>query len=339
MMPAIYELDLEDSCEALTPADRGGVGRLWAAATSPRYRAARARLRSAVLRGRKLSDRELCSSAVAGRDSARTWSTFGGRGIPNTPRTLTDCQASRRHLLDLLDQLEAWPGQPPMAEMRTEDCEHLLNKLDADRGTLVRLPEPHRLRTSLRPPTPAVAPSHGSHRDRQPGQIRKFSGHAGVPPGTPKSSAKPFDTATWNGAPDPTSRRGTLVCFTERGWDEANACAKILDQLDEELTKRMGADRLEQLQALLAEAIAASGPREHRNLQEPQHRDAPGEEYLGGQLRDGRPPYPDRHRAARLSHKTPARLLHRHDHHRVRDGTAWLAQACGQSVQLKHRRH
>lgn len=57
--------------------------------------------------------------------------------------------------------------------------------------------------------------------------------------------------------PDPTNRRATLVCFTERGWDEADACAKILDQLDEELTKRMGAERLEQLQALLAEATAA----------------------------------------------------------------------------------
>ena len=57
--------------------------------------------------------------------------------------------------------------------------------------------------------------------------------------------------------PDPANRRATLVCFTERGWDEADACAKILDQLDEELTTRMGAERLEQLQALLAEATAA----------------------------------------------------------------------------------
>ena len=57
--------------------------------------------------------------------------------------------------------------------------------------------------------------------------------------------------------PDPTNRRATLVCFTERGWDEADACAKILDQLDKELTERMGAERLEQLRALLAEAAAA----------------------------------------------------------------------------------
>jgi len=57
--------------------------------------------------------------------------------------------------------------------------------------------------------------------------------------------------------PDPTNRRATLVCFTDRGWDEADACAKILGRLDEELTQRMGAERLEQLQALLAEATAA----------------------------------------------------------------------------------
>ncbi len=47
------------------------------------------------------------------------------------------------------------------------------------------------------------------------------------------------------------------MCFSERGWDEADACAKILGQLDEELTTRMGRERLEQLQALLAEPTAA----------------------------------------------------------------------------------
>ena len=33
--------------------------------------------------------------------------------------------------------------------MRTGDCEQALDKLDADRGTLAKLPELHRLRTSL----------------------------------------------------------------------------------------------------------------------------------------------------------------------------------------------
>ena len=87
MTPAIYELDLQAACEALAPAGRGGAGRLWAALTSGRYRAARAQLRAALPRGRKLGDRDLYSCAVAARDSARKWAGLGGRGIPRAPRT------------------------------------------------------------------------------------------------------------------------------------------------------------------------------------------------------------------------------------------------------------
>ena len=149
MTPAIYEFDLQATCEALAPAERGGFARLWAALTSARYRAARARLRTALLSERKLGDRDLYSSAVAGRDSARQWSELGGRGMPRTPRSLPEIRASYEHLLVLLAQLEAWSGQPGMAGMRTEDCQHALDRLDADRGTLAKLPELHRLRTSL----------------------------------------------------------------------------------------------------------------------------------------------------------------------------------------------
>jgi len=52
---------------------------------------------------------------------------------------------------------------------------------------------------------------------------------------------------------DPGNRRATLVCFTDRGWDEADTCAQILDELDAELVNRIGASRLDQLQALLIE--------------------------------------------------------------------------------------
>ena len=43
------------------------------------------------------------------------------------------------------------------------------------------------------------------------------------------------------------------MCFTGRGWEEADACARILDHLDEELTSRLGPDKLQQLQDLLTE--------------------------------------------------------------------------------------
>jgi very-short-patch-repair endonuclease len=149
MTPAIYEFDLQASCEALAPAGRGGFGRLWAAVTSAQYRAARAQLRTAVVRGRKLGDRDLYASAVAARDSTGKWADLGGRGVPRAPRTLTDCQATYQHLLGQLAQLEAWSAQPGLARIRTEDCHDALDKLDADRGTLAKLPELHRLRTSL----------------------------------------------------------------------------------------------------------------------------------------------------------------------------------------------
>ena len=37
------------------------------------------------------------------------------------------------------------------------------------------------------------------------------------------------------------THRATPVCFTERGWDQADAYTRILDDLDRELTSRVGA--------------------------------------------------------------------------------------------------
>ena len=149
MTPAVYDLDLQAACEALAPAGRGGAGRLWAALTSGRYRAARAQLRTAASSGPKLGDRDLYSFAVAARDSARRWAGLGGRGTPRAPHALAECRASFEQLLGLLAQLEAWTGRVGLAQLSAGECEQFLGRLDADRGTLVRLPELRRLRASL----------------------------------------------------------------------------------------------------------------------------------------------------------------------------------------------
>jgi DNA-binding MarR family transcriptional regulator len=60
---------------------------------------------------------------------------------------------------------------------------------------------------------------------------------------------------------DPTNRRASLVCLTDRGWHEMAACAGILDELDAELAERLGAQRLEQLHDLLVELTTALHPR------------------------------------------------------------------------------
>jgi very-short-patch-repair endonuclease len=149
MTPAVYDLDLPAVCEALAPAGRSSVARVWAALTSGRYRAARSQLRAAAQPGGKLADRDLYSGAVAARDSARTWAGLGGRGIPRAPQALAECQASCEQLLGLLAQLEARTGQAGLAQLDAGQCEQVLSRLDADRATLVRLPELRRLRTSL----------------------------------------------------------------------------------------------------------------------------------------------------------------------------------------------
>jgi len=149
MTPAAYDLDLQAACEGFAAAARGGVGRLWAALTSPRYRAARAQLRAVLPPGRTLGDRDLYSCAVAARDSARTWAALGGQGIPRAPHRAAECQASYEHLAGQLARLEEWSGQAGLAQMNARDCGQVLDRLDADRGTLARLPELRRLRISL----------------------------------------------------------------------------------------------------------------------------------------------------------------------------------------------
>jgi hypothetical protein len=77
------------------------------------------------------------------------WIGRDGHLRPVAERTLADCQASYQHLLGQLTRLETWSAQPGLAGLRTEDCQHVLDRLDADRGTLAKLPELHRLRSSL----------------------------------------------------------------------------------------------------------------------------------------------------------------------------------------------
>ena len=149
MTPAIYELDLQATCEAFSAAGNGGVARAFALLTSSGYRAARARLRAAAAPGRKLADRELYSLAVLACDIVPRWVELGGRGRPGAPGALADCQVSYQHLLACLARLETWVGMTGFAKLSYEDCALVLEQLHADRATLARLPELHQLRNSL----------------------------------------------------------------------------------------------------------------------------------------------------------------------------------------------
>jgi DNA-binding MarR family transcriptional regulator len=52
---------------------------------------------------------------------------------------------------------------------------------------------------------------------------------------------------------DPRNRRATLVCFTERGWEEMEACAQILAEIEVDLNQAFGSGRLLELGTLLTD--------------------------------------------------------------------------------------
>jgi DNA-binding MarR family transcriptional regulator len=52
---------------------------------------------------------------------------------------------------------------------------------------------------------------------------------------------------------DPTDRRATLICLTERGWDQVRAALAIIASIEEEWAGRLGKRRMDDLRAALAE--------------------------------------------------------------------------------------
>lgn len=146
---AVYSLDLDAVCESLAPAERGVLARLTAALGSAKYKAARDQLRSSRADGRKLRARQLLACAEAAREQSRQWARLGGQGVPGSPVETAECAAAFASLLEELGRLERWTGKSALAKMRTAELHELLDALDADLATLVKLPELRRLEMSL----------------------------------------------------------------------------------------------------------------------------------------------------------------------------------------------
>jgi DNA-binding MarR family transcriptional regulator len=51
---------------------------------------------------------------------------------------------------------------------------------------------------------------------------------------------------------DPSNRRATLVCLTERGWSEMQTCSDILVELERELSRAFGHGRLQAIRHQVA---------------------------------------------------------------------------------------
>jgi DNA-binding MarR family transcriptional regulator len=53
--------------------------------------------------------------------------------------------------------------------------------------------------------------------------------------------------------PDPTDRRVTLICLTDRGWDEIRTALALIATVEAEWTRRLGKGRMEELRVALGE--------------------------------------------------------------------------------------
>jgi DNA-binding MarR family transcriptional regulator len=53
--------------------------------------------------------------------------------------------------------------------------------------------------------------------------------------------------------PDPTDRRATLICLTDRGWNQVRTALAIIGSIEQEWTDRLGADRMDDLRRALTE--------------------------------------------------------------------------------------
>jgi DNA-binding MarR family transcriptional regulator len=59
--------------------------------------------------------------------------------------------------------------------------------------------------------------------------------------------------------PDPTDGRARLIRLTERGWEVAKVSVAIVEQIEVEWEKYLGAERIQQLRSILRELIAMLG--------------------------------------------------------------------------------
>jgi DNA-binding MarR family transcriptional regulator len=59
--------------------------------------------------------------------------------------------------------------------------------------------------------------------------------------------------------PDPIDRRATLICVTERGWDQIRAALAIISTLEAEWKAQLGNHRMQQLREALTELRQLTG--------------------------------------------------------------------------------
>jgi very-short-patch-repair endonuclease len=144
----IFEEDLTALANDLAPAARGPLARFGARLANPAYRKAQQRAR-ALSRNRPRNIKALHGAIVDASRQREIWrrrSTDGG--APRPPSHLASVKAAYEQLATELRALSAWVGWP-LSGVDPGALSTQLSSLIADKTTLYRLPELHRLRTGL----------------------------------------------------------------------------------------------------------------------------------------------------------------------------------------------
>ena len=141
--------DLAPAGRDLAPAGRGPLARLAAQLTSPGYRRAAAALK-ALCRDRPLKPAALRSACAYAAEQRRRWAERSvAGGLPRPPGDLPGVVGTYNQLATELDALGAWLPRQEVEQQPVARLADLLERLLADRATLTRLPELHRLGQAL----------------------------------------------------------------------------------------------------------------------------------------------------------------------------------------------
>ena len=144
----LFDEDVSHLVERLAPLSEGSGVRFSAALRDSEYRSAHKRVKALQREGVKLRKADLFRALEAAADQQLRWKRIGGDGHPHPPDELETLVADHAAVVEALGQLSELAGTD-VAEGDRRTVVERLHSLRADAATLGRLPDVHRLRTSL----------------------------------------------------------------------------------------------------------------------------------------------------------------------------------------------
>jgi very-short-patch-repair endonuclease len=144
----IYGSDLAGLSSALAPA-AGGFSRITASIFSRQYKEARVAARSSATSA-DASDAELLQKVAEAKSLLDDWRSLSRRAdAPLTPQDSEALPAAHAQVEAEIRQLGSYLEQEGLTFLSLDELRDLLNRLQEDQPTLVKLPELHRLQNSL----------------------------------------------------------------------------------------------------------------------------------------------------------------------------------------------